>query len=107
MIVDGTLGPQTIQAPISFSASGDNVVILGTVGKIIKVLQLFFVVTGNTSLVFKSGSTALTGTMDMLAHGSVVLDYIQLPLTCAAGNDFIINSGTAINIGGTIWYIKS
>ena len=107
MIVDNTLGAKTIQAPVSFSGLGDNVVIAGTVGKIIKILQIFFVVTGNTSLVFKSGSTALTGTMDMLAHGSITLDYIQIPVTCLVDDDFIINSSVGINIGGTVWYIKS
>lgn len=107
MIVDGTLGPQTLQAVVSFSGSGNNIVVNGTVGKIIKVLQIFFVVGGATNLIFKSGSTALSGTLTMLANGSVVLDYIQLPLNCLTGDDFVINSSLAVTVGGTIWYIKS
>jgi len=105
MIGDATLGALAIQAPISFSGVGDNTVVSGLQGQIVKVLQLFLVCGSTTNLTFKSGSTALSGALAMLANGSMVLDYIQLPLQCLTGDSFIINS-SAGSVGGTIWFIQ-
>lgn len=104
MINDATLGPQTIQAPISFSASGDNVVIAGLFGKQIKVLGFFFTTAAATNIIYKSGSTPLSGTIVFSGNGSQVQDFIQLPLTCLIGDSFIMNSSNAVIVGGTIWY---
>ena len=107
MIVDSTLGAKVFQDVISFAASGNNTIIAGIVGKRIKVLQIMFTIASAGNLIFKSGSTALSGTFTFPASGSMVLDYIQLPLNCLPDASFIINASTAQIVGGTIWYIQS
>ena len=104
----GELGAQVLQAAINFSASGNNTVVVGVAGKRIKVTRIFFVIGAATNLIFNSGSTALTGTMDFAANGAFVLDFDKQPLTCINALDsFIINSSNAVQIGGTIWYVIS
>ncbi len=105
---DSTLGPQVLQSSIDFSGAGDNIAIVGSPKKIIKVLQFFFVLSAATNLIFKSAATALTGTMQYPSAGAQVQDFIQLPLTCLqAGDGFVINSSSAVQIGGTIWFIRA
>lgn len=102
--VDATIGAQVVQAPISFSAPGDNIVVVGVAGKSIKVLQLFLVLADATNLIYKSGSSALSGTLTFGSNAAQVQDYIQLPLTCNPGDNFIINLTVGVVVGGTIWY---
>lgn len=102
--IDATIGASVQQASVNFSAGGDNVIIVGVTGQRIKVLQFFFVIGAATNLIYKSGTTALTGTMDFTAAGAHVLDYVQLPLTCNIGDSFLINSSSGVQIGGTIWF---
>jgi len=104
---DATVGASVTQAPINFSASGDNIVIAGVAGQRIKVLQFFFVLAAATNLIYKSGATALSGPMDYSSVGAQVQDFIQLPYTCNIGDPFIINSSNAVQVGGTIWYIQA
>jgi hypothetical protein len=62
---------------------------------------------GNSTLTFKSGVAPLSGPMPMLANGAIVIDYIQVPITCYnAGENFIINQDNAVTVGGMIWYIQ-
>lgn len=108
MIIDSTLGPDVQQAAINFSASGNNTVITGSPNTKIKVLQMFFGVGAADTIQFYSGSTAISGPITFAAAGSFFMDYIQLPLqTVNDGDSFIINSGTAVAVGGTVWYIQS
>ena len=102
-----SLGPKIIQKAVSFSAATNNVVIAGVVGKLFKVVQIFLALDANANLIFKSGTTAISGTIPMLANGSVTLDFPQ-PLTGVALDDgFIITSDSTANVGGTVWYILS
>lgn len=103
---DPTLGASVQQSSVSFSGAGDNTVIAGTLGQRIKVLQFFIVIAGATNLIYKSGTTALTGSMNYPSAGAQVQDFIQLPLTCNSGDAFIVNSSNGVQIGGTIWFIK-
>ena len=107
MIIDSTLGAKVFQDVISFAASGNNTVVAGIVGKRIKVLQIMLTVAAADNLIFKSATTALSGTFTFPASGSMVLDYIQLPLNCLPDDSFIISASTAAVVGGTIWYIQS
>lgn len=104
--VDATLGASVTQAVVNFSASGNNIVIPGIAGKRIKVLQYFFVIAAATNLTFQSASTPLSGPLDFGSNAADVQDFIQLPLTCLPGDAFIINSSSAVQVGGTIWYIQ-
>jgi hypothetical protein len=101
---DATIGPEVSQGVVNFSASGDNVVILGLIGQRIKVLQFFLVFGGAVNLIYKSGTTPISGTLTFLSNGAHVLDYMQLPLTCNPSDSFVINSSAAVQVGGTIWY---
>lgn len=106
-IHDATLGSSVIQSPISFTGSGDQIIVPGTIGFKVGILQFFFVISATATLIYKSGATALTGSMSFLANGAQVQDFIQLPLECNDGDPFIINASLSVTIGGTIWYYKA
>jgi hypothetical protein len=95
------------QAVINFSGSGDNIIATGTAGKITRILEIFFVIGGTTVLTFKSGATPISGGMSFNTSGAMFMDYIHMSLDCLnAGDNFIINSTAAVQIGGTIWYVQ-
>lgn len=102
--LDATIGPLVQQAVINFNASGDNIVILGVMNQKIKVLQFFYVVAAATNITFKSGSTVLSGPLTYGSNAAQVQDYMQLPLNCNFSDSFIMNSSSAVQVGGTIWY---
>ncbi len=103
---DDTLGPKVTQAVINFSGSGDNTIVTGLLGKVIRVLQFFLVLGAASNLTYKSGTTAISGPLDFTSAGAQVQDFIQLPLTCNPGDSFVINSSNAVQVGGTIWFIQ-
>ena len=92
------------QIPISFTGSGDQVLVTGTVGQRVAVLQFFFIVSGAVTLTYKSGTTALSGPLAFLANGAQVQDFIQLPLICEDGADFVVNASAPVTLGGTLWW---
>lgn len=105
---DDTLGGNVIQAPVGFTGSGDNTIVFGVAGKLIKVVGLFFIVSDSVNLKFKSGATPLTGLLSMFPGGSFYRDLQHLPLNCISqGDSFVINADASITLGGTIWYIVS
>lgn len=101
---DATVAAVVEQAAVNFSGSGDNIVITGFPTQIIKVFQFFLVFAGATNITYKSGTTPLSGPLDFSANAAHVHDYIQLPYTCLLGDNFVINSSNAVQVGGTIWY---
>ena len=104
---DATLGSPTLQVPINFTGSGDQILVGGTPGFKISVEQFFFIVSAAVTLIYKSGTSALSGPMPFLANGAQVQDFIQLPLTCNDGDPFIINASASVTLGGTLWYYKA
>ena len=104
MIADAILGTPQFQIPVSFSGAGDQTVVPAMPGYRLAILQFFFVVSATTTLIYKSGATALTGPLSFLANGSQVQDYINLHLLCNDGDPFVINSSALVTLGGTIWY---
>ena len=97
------------QASINISTSGDNTVITGVSGQVIKVYKLFLVVNAAVNLIFKNGaSTNLTGTMNMLANGSVTLDnnHVNDPpwFVMSSGNGFVINLSSGQQVSGRVYY---
>ena len=104
-IGDATIGASASQIPINISGAGDNIVIAGTPGRLIKVLQFFFVVSAATIITYKSSGIALSGPMSFTANMAHVQDFIQLPLTCVnPGDSFIINLSAGTQLSGTIWF---
>ena len=60
---------------------------------------------GAAALVLADVGTALRlGKAVAFRAAAHVQDYMQLPLTCNSGDNFIINSTAAVQVGGTVWY---
>lgn len=94
--------------PINFSLAGGNVVVSGAVGQKVYVYRIFMVVSGDTTITFQDGPvTALSGPISLLANGAVTLDISNCPwFQTSEGNDFVINSSNAVQVGGKIDYQK-
>lgn len=101
--------PFTTTAPITFSGSGDNSLVAGVAGQIVRLYRIFFVVSGATNLTIKDGaSTSLSGAMAFGANGSLILDFQAEPwYMTASGNALVLNSSNAVQVSGTIWYIQA
>lgn len=106
--------PWPAESPIDFMATGDNAVVAGVPGLRVKVFQLFLVVSADTILVFKDGAgTVLTGPIEVLAYGSIVLDFVrgnreadQPWFTTSPGNAFVINQSGTAQIAGRLYYTQ-
>ena len=99
--------PNLSLAAINFASTGDNTLVAGVAGKIISVFKIFFVVSAATNLVFKDGTTALTGAMSMSANGSLTFAYDSTPWFFASpGNNFVLNQSGLAQISGDIYYIQ-
>jgi hypothetical protein len=107
MLLRDDLVPFYDQVPLNFTGSGDQVVVTGQVGTRIAVIQFFFIVSAATVLTFKSGSTALTGPLSFLANGAQVQDFIQLPILCNDGDNFVINAANPVTLGGILWFARA
>lgn len=105
--------PWPAEASISFTTTGDNQLVAGVVGQIIRVFQLFLVVSADTVLTFQDGATPLTGPMPMKAGGSIVLDFVrgsreadQPWFTTSPGNQFILNQSGTAQVSGRLYYTQ-
>jgi len=102
------------QAPISFSASGDNTIIAGVGGKTIKVMRLIVFNNGamgitSTQLTFKdTASNLFTGPMGIVtSNGLSGLPCGEPIFTSATSAGIVINSSSAVQISGAVWYVAS
>jgi|ERR1700747_1513470 len=94
-------------AAISFSASGDNTVVTGVSGQVVKVFGLFFTVAGATNITFKDGaSNSLSGAVVLTGNGSAMTLQIgpEPYFVTASGNNFVMNSSSAVQVSGTVYY---
>lgn len=97
-----------LEVIVDHDDAGPNIIIPGVAGQTILVYSLFFVMGGDAFVTIQSGATPLTGAMDMLENGSVVLDYNRRPwFRCADGEDFVINLSDAVSIDGRCYYTQS
>lgn len=89
-------------ATISTSSSGDTTVIAAQTNKLIKVHRVKLSLASETTVQFKSGSTALSGPETTLVQ---VLDYNDNPwYSTRPGEAFVISLGSAVQCGGSVWY---
>lgn len=94
--------------PVSFSSSGNNIVVPGTANKRIQIHRLWIMFGGNVDIVFKSGSTSLSGTLSMVTGGTFTLDISGEPwFPCGIGEDFIINLSDSISVNGMVYYMAA
>ena len=105
---------QLLNAAINFSTAGQNIIITGAAGQIIRVFRIFFVVTTSGSITFENGGpgagfVALSGAIPFAANGSLVLDYEGEPwFTMSAGNNFVMDTGatTPGQVSGTVYFTR-
>lgn len=98
---------QVVSAPITFAASGDNIVIAAVAGKAFRIRKLWLVLTGDSNLTFKDGASAsLSGIISMLGNGSFFFPTdLAIPhFITTTGNAFIINSSVAVQVSGMVYY---
>lgn len=96
-------------AVINISSSGDNTIITAPTtttgpGAYIAVDFMLILPTSAVSVTFKSGSTAISGPLPLDGKQSITVDnatHAQYgTLKCAANQDFVINLGGAVQVGG-------
>ncbi len=99
---------------VATSTIGDNVVLPGVANKKIRVLAYMITSIAQNYVVWKSGSTAISGNVYMPAYGNIVIHMGDLwpagglpVLETAIGEDLVIslNAGTAIGGHLTYYYI--
>jgi len=89
------LRQQVKSAPISFTTTGDNVIVAAVAGKLITVIALLLVSAGATNITVKDGAvTLLSGAMPLAAGIPLVLPVdptVDWYSTAAAANALILN----------------
>ncbi len=96
-----------LDAVINFSGSGDNTIIPGIGGQVIRVWKIFFIVSAATAITYQDGSDAESGPLGFSANEGMVLDFDTKPwVTCSAGSDFVLNSTNAAQVSGTAYYTQ-
>ena len=98
--------PATLPAVINYSTSGDKTVIAAVAGKRIVVTGALVVCGAAVTLVFKSGSTAITGPMAFAAGGGFGRDarpdgYL---FRTDAGQALVLNLSADAAVGGCLTY---
>lgn len=97
--------PHLQSAAINFSSSGDNEIIAAVTAKRILVHRLFIVCAGSTNLIFKRGSTNLSGALPMATNGGITFDITGEPwFTTSIDEAFNINSSIGVQVSGTIYF---
>lgn len=95
-------------AAIDFAGSGNNTIVAAVASNRILIHRIWFVVGGATNLIFKDGTTGLSGTVPLSANGGITLDTTGEPwFITTIGNALIINSSAAVQIGGMVFYTLS
>lgn len=96
------------QVPINVSGSGQTALVSGIGGQTIRVFRMFFIVGGSTTVKLQDASSDLTGPMSFTTGGGMVLDLSGEPwYVTGSGNAFNINSTSAVQISGTVYYTQS
>ena len=93
-------------APINISSSGNNVVVAGQTGKIVRVYRLAMVAMSSvTATIEDGGSTALTGPMALAANQELYFPFDTQPVFITSpGNAFEIKLSSGVSVGGVIYY---
>lgn len=95
-----------LAAPINISTSGDNTIITGVGGQVIRVFKIFAVAASSVLVTPKDGTggTAFTGALTL---GSFALDFDSQPwFTTTAGNNFVLNLGSGVQVSGSVFYTQ-
>jgi hypothetical protein len=96
-------------AVVAAATGGDNTLVLAVTGKKIRVMALALVASGGANSVrLESGAsgTAITGVMDIVNDGQLVLQYNPAGWCETAASDLLnleLSAGTAV--GGVLGYV--
>lgn len=100
-------------AIIAASSSGPNVVVTGTAGKRIRVLAYLLTSDNPNFVVWKSGTTDISGQLHMVQGGNIAVHLGEsypgggLPvLQTNAGEDLVIDLDASQMIGGHLTYCE-
>lgn len=87
---------------ITDAAGGDVTVLTVPAGRTFHLMGLFLIAEGATDLTFKSGTTALSGAMELADTHRLDFPVAEIPYVsgAATGDDFIINNSAAVQISG-------
>ena len=109
-IADDFSGTQTLErAKIDIASSGDNTIITGTTAKRTHICNMMFTVAGEVNIIFKSGTTDITGPMDFGGANEpkgMVCPLGLGPLLCNSGEAFKINLSAAVQVSGFCTFFK-
>jgi len=99
-------------AVVNVATSGDNVIVTGVAGKIIRVLNFVLQPSAMVACTWKDGSTALTGPMSVSTSGlypgwvppqagGLTVGHFET----TAGNSLVLNLGANTQVSGYVNYL--
>jgi hypothetical protein len=95
-----------VPVAINIASGGDNVIIAGVAGQVIRIFKIFFITAAAVNVTFKDGAgNLLTGAMPFVANMGMVLDFdTKAWVTTTLGSSFIINLSSGVQISGALQY---
>ena len=94
-------------AKIDVASAGDNTIVAAVAGKKIRVLQYALVVGAATTVIWKSGSTAISGDMSFDANSGISSPFSPVGLfETAAGEALVLNLSAANPVSGHLVYVE-
>ena len=94
-------------AKIDVASAGDNTIVAAVTGKKIRVLQYALVVAAETTVIWKSGTTAITGDMTFAANGGISTPFSPIGLfETAAGEALVLNLSASNPVSGHLVYTE-
>jgi len=97
---------------ISANTAGDNTIITGVTGKAIRVLGYMITSANNNMLIWKSGSTAISGELHIPTSGNLSVQFgdnwpsgASFALQTNSGESLILTLDSAHMVGGHITYV--
>lgn len=100
---------RVLQRGINATLSGDNIVIPSGGTKIYRIISIVFTCSSNVDVIFKSGaSNTLISAMPFAKYGGLAVNFGPCGFFCEtnAGEAFIMNLSSALNVRGSVNYIE-
>lgn len=96
-----TLPQLLLYAAISASSSGDNTLVAADPAKKIKVQSYVLVAGGTVNVTFKSGSTAISGAIPLVANSGAVCPPVK-PSHGSYFQNINVNENLILNLSGSV-----
>lgn len=107
VVVDGRRGVTMLFSAISVSSSGDNTIIAADATKKIKVVSFLVAAALATDVIWKSDTTAISGTLSIGVTGSIASPYGSVNgwiMETAVNKALKLNLSAANTVSGTLAY---